>query len=69
LPTQKTGDSDAVFLLESGATLQNVIIGKNQMEGVHCLGPCTLRFVWFEDVCEDAITIVSAIPNIQHYPK
>ncbi|CAG9949159.1 unnamed protein product [Clonostachys rosea f. rosea IK726] len=51
------GDSDAVFLLESGATLQNVIIGKNQMEGVHCLGPCTLRFVWFEDVCEDAITI------------
>lgn len=54
-----TGDSDAVFLLESGATLQNVIIGKNQMEGVHCLGACTLRFVWFEDVCEDAITIVS----------
>ncbi|CAH0050808.1 unnamed protein product [Clonostachys solani] len=51
------GDSDAVFLLESGATLQNVIIGKNQMEGVHCLGACTLRFVWFEDVCEDAITI------------
>ncbi|CAH0020853.1 unnamed protein product [Clonostachys rhizophaga] len=51
------GDADAVFLLESGATLQNVIIGKNQKEGVHCLGPCTLRFVWFEDVCEDAITV------------
>jgi hypothetical protein len=44
------GDADAVFLLESGATLQNVIIGKNQQEGVHCNGPCTLKFVWFEDV-------------------
>ncbi|QRW24163.1 pectate lyase [Rhizoctonia solani] len=26
-------------------------------EGVHCQGPCTIRNVWFEDVCEDAITI------------
>ncbi|KAL3421127.1 pectate lyase F [Phlyctema vagabunda] len=51
------GDSDAVFLLRSGATLRNVIIGKNQAEGVHCDGPCHLEFVWFEDVCEDAITI------------
>ncbi|KAG8778370.1 hypothetical protein FRC15_010840 [Serendipita sp. 397] len=41
----------------AGATLQNVIIGKNQAEGVHCSGPCTLKFVWFEDVCEDAITV------------
>ncbi|KAH7318660.1 putative pectate lyase F [Stachybotrys elegans] len=51
------GDSDAVFLVEAGGTLRNVIIGRNQHEGVHCLGPCTLEFVWFEDVCEDAITI------------
>ncbi|KAK7054390.1 hypothetical protein VNI00_003584 [Paramarasmius palmivorus] len=51
------GDSDAVFILQSGATLQNVVIGANQAEGVHCLGPCNLRNVWFEDVCEDAITI------------
>ncbi|KAL0567405.1 hypothetical protein V5O48_014582 [Marasmius crinis-equi] len=51
------GDSDAVFILQSGATLQNVVIGANQMEGVHCLGPCNLYNVWFEDVCEDAITI------------
>lgn len=48
---------DAVFYLHSGATLKNVIIGKNQAEGVHCDGPCNLEFVWFEDVCEDAITI------------
>jgi hypothetical protein len=51
------GDSDAVFILNSGATLQNVVIGANQAEGVHCLGPCNLYNVWFEDVCEDAITI------------
>jgi hypothetical protein len=51
------GDSDAVFILNSGAVLQNVVIGANQAEGVHCLGSCTLNNVWFEDVCEDAITI------------
>ncbi|KAG8745512.1 hypothetical protein FRC10_007859 [Ceratobasidium sp. 414] len=69
------GDSDAVFLVESGGTVQsvpiqssnsfrvdshllrNVVIGANQAEGIHCLGPCNLYNVWFEDVCEDAITI------------
>ncbi|KIY72991.1 polysaccharide lyase family 3 protein [Cylindrobasidium torrendii FP15055 ss-10] len=55
---QKEGDyKDAVFYLHEGATLKNVIIGKNQAEGVHCTGHCTLEYVWFEDVCEDAITI------------
>ncbi|PLB48615.1 hypothetical protein P170DRAFT_358842 [Aspergillus steynii IBT 23096] len=55
---QNEGDwKDAVFYLQSGATLKNVIIGKNQAEGVHCNGPCTLEFVWFEDVCEDAISV------------
>lgn len=57
---QAEGDwKDAVFLLHAGATLKNVIIGKDQAEGVHCRGHCTLEFVWFEDVCEDAISIVS----------
>ncbi|KAF8659057.1 hypothetical protein AX16_001929 [Volvariella volvacea WC 439] len=51
------GDADAVFLLQEGATLSRVVIGKNQAEGVHCLGSCTLDHVFFEDVCEDAITI------------
>jgi hypothetical protein len=36
---------------------RNVVIGANQAEGIHCLGPCNLYNVWFEDVCEDAITI------------
>ena len=32
------GEKDTVFVLEDGATLRNVIIGKNQAEGVYCLG-------------------------------
>ncbi|VUC31212.1 unnamed protein product [Clonostachys rosea] len=51
------GEADTVFVLREGATLRNVIIGKNQAEGVYCLGSCNLEFVWFEDVCEDAISI------------
>ncbi|KAJ2912096.1 hypothetical protein MD484_g8317, partial [Candolleomyces efflorescens] len=51
------GQADAVFILEEGATLNRVVIGRNQMEGVHCLGQCTINHVYFEDVCEDAITI------------
>ncbi|KAL0061066.1 hypothetical protein AAF712_012129 [Marasmius tenuissimus] len=52
------GQADAVFILQSGATLQNVVIGANQKEGVHCNGPCNLYNVWWEDVCEDAATIL-----------
>lgn len=51
------GDSDAVFLVEEGGSISNVVIGADQSEGIHCLGSCTLTNVWFEDVCEDAITI------------
>lgn len=36
---------------------RNVVIGADQAEGIHCLGPCNIYNVWFEDVCEDAITI------------
>ncbi|KAJ4371191.1 hypothetical protein N0V83_004407 [Neocucurbitaria cava] len=50
------GDSDAIFILEDGATLSNAIIGPNNGEGVHCMGTCTLNNVWWTDVCEDAAT-------------
>ncbi|KAH6679150.1 putative pectate lyase E [Halenospora varia] len=53
-----TGSSNAVFILEAGATLSNVIIGAKQLEGVHCKGACTLKNVWFRDVCEDAISLL-----------
>ncbi|KAH6617462.1 pectate lyase-domain-containing protein [Chaetomium tenue] len=54
---EETGEAEAMFVLQDGATLSNVIIGPNQAEGVHCKGTCTLINVWFQDVCEDAITL------------
>lgn len=52
----ETGEADAMFILEAGATLKNAIIGATQAEGVHCRGTCTLINVWWTDVCEDAAT-------------
>lgn len=49
---EDTGSENAVFILEDGATLSNVIIGADSLEGVHCEGACTLKNVWFRDVCE-----------------
>lgn len=51
------GDSAAVFQIEEGGSLSNVIIGPNQIEGVHCQGACTLTNVWWSAVCEDAFTV------------
>ncbi|CBX92557.1 similar to pectate lyase [Plenodomus lingam JN3] len=51
------GNKDAVFLIENGGTLKNAIIGEDQIEGVHCLGSCTIENVWWAKVCEDALTI------------
>jgi hypothetical protein len=45
-----------LFQLADGATLSNVIIGTPAADGVHCLGSCTLRNVWWQDVGEDAAT-------------
>ncbi|KAM0323881.1 hypothetical protein ACHAQA_008462 [Verticillium albo-atrum] len=49
-------DADAVFNLLPGATIRNVIIGANQAEGIHALGDAWVENVWWEDVCEDALT-------------
>ena len=54
-----TGAADTVFLLRASATLQNVIIGADQGEGVYSIGGgCTIEKVWLKNVCEDAISIV-----------
>ncbi|MDO0916635.1 pectate lyase [Streptomyces sp. DT2A-34] len=49
-------DQDPIFELADGATLENVILGDPAADGVHCLGSCTLRNVWWQDVGEDAAT-------------
>ncbi|KAK1932228.1 putative pectate lyase D [Phytophthora citrophthora] len=54
----ESGANTAVFKMEPGSTLKNAIIGKNQMEGVHCdKHDCTIENVWWDDVCEDALSI------------
>jgi pectate lyase len=54
--SQSEGQSP-LFELADGATLENVIIGAPAADGIHCLGSCTLRNVWWEDVGEDAATL------------
>ncbi|KAL4866734.1 hypothetical protein BDV12DRAFT_210297 [Aspergillus spectabilis] len=51
------GDEDAVFTVQDGGILRNVIIGADQTEGVHCQGSCTIENVWWEAVCEDALSL------------
>ena len=46
-----------MFILEDGASISNLIIGPGQAEGIHCKGTCTIENVWWEDVCEDAVTL------------
>jgi hypothetical protein len=64
---EDTGSDSAVFILENGATLSNVIIGKNQLEGIHCKGACTLKNVWFRDVCEGQYSRPCPISDMLEY--
>lgn len=57
---EDTGSESAVFILQNGASISNVIIGGNALEGVHCLGACTLTNVWFRKVCEDAVSVLGS---------
>ncbi|OBT55476.1 hypothetical protein VE04_04769 [Pseudogymnoascus sp. 24MN13] len=52
---EDTGSDNAVFILADGATLSNAIIGKNQLEGVHCKGACKLINVWFRDTLSPSL--------------
>ena len=62
------GKSDAVFLLEKGATLKNVILGAKSIEHVHCIGEgCTVQNVYWEDVCEDALTFENGSSTSSKY--
>ena len=55
------GKADAVFLLQKGAVLKNVVLGAKSVEHVHCVAQgCTVENVYWEDVCEDALTFESS---------
>jgi hypothetical protein len=49
---------DPMFEIASGGTLQNVILGSPAGDGVHCLGTCTIKNVWWNDIGEDAATFL-----------
>ncbi|KAF2188870.1 polysaccharide lyase family 3 protein [Zopfia rhizophila CBS 207.26] len=56
----ETDEAAAMFIVEDGGSVSNVILSKAQAEGIHCRGACTLKNVWWEDVCEDAATFKQA---------
>jgi hypothetical protein len=49
---------DPMFEIANGGTLQNVILGSPAGDGVHCLGTCTIKNVWWNDIGEDAATFL-----------
>ena len=42
---EDTGSDNAVFILNNGASISNVIIGADSLEGVHCLGTFVLACI------------------------
>jgi hypothetical protein len=56
----------AVFDLQDGATLKNVIIGPLAADGIHCLGNCTLDHVWWQDIGEDAATALGPAGSVMN---
>jgi len=47
---------DPLFNLASGATIQNLKLGANEADGIHCAGSCTIKNITWTDVGEDAAT-------------
>ncbi len=76
-PTSALGDGSQdesqkpVFRVENGATLKNVIIGKNGADGIHLYNGATLDNITWTDVGEDACTVKSSgnytVRNISGY--
>jgi len=56
----------AVFDVQEGATVRNVIIGPLAADGIHCLGNCTLDHVWWQDIGEDAATALGPAGTVMN---
>ena len=56
----------AVFDVQHGGTIRNVIIGTLAADGIHCLGSCTLQNVWWEDIGEDAATALGPAGTVMN---
>lgn len=76
-PTSALGDGsqdegqDPAFRVENGATLRNVIIGNNGVDGIHVYNGGTLDNIHWTNVGEDAMTIKSSgsvtVRNVEGY--
>ena len=55
----------ALFVVQDGGTIKNVIIGTPAGDGIHCQGSCTIQNVWWLDVGEDAATFKGASSSTQ----
>jgi pectate lyase len=54
-----------VFTLNDGATIKNLhIAASGGADGIHCLGSCTLQNVVWDDVCEDAATMLGGAGKV-----
>ncbi|MET0357114.1 MAG: pectate lyase [Cellvibrio sp.] len=54
-----------VLILEEGASIKNLTIkAGGGADGIHCKGNCTLENVVWEDVCEDAATMLGGAGTV-----
>lgn len=76
-PTSALGDGSQsesqkpAFRVENGATLKNVIIGNNGVDGIHVYNGGTLNNILWTNVGEDAMTVKSegnvTVTNVEGY--
>jgi hypothetical protein len=52
--------TDPLIEVPNGGTVRNVIFGSRVGDGIHCLGSCTIENVWFQYVCDDAISALGS---------
>jgi pectate lyase C len=50
-------DQSPVFLVNSGGTLRNVVLGASAADGIHLYGDVTLENIHWLDIGEDAMTV------------
>jgi hypothetical protein len=62
----QTEGQPAVFDVQEGGTVRNVIIGPLAADGIHCLGNCTLDHVWWQDIGEDAATALGPVGTVMN---
>jgi hypothetical protein len=56
-----SGNQDSVnpiIEVADGGSVKNVIFGKRIGDGIHCKGSCTIENVWFQYICDDAISML-----------